>query len=281
VRAKRFAVIGDPIAHSMSPVMHGAALRALGLPHTYEAIRVPRELLPATLDRLRRGELAGLNVTVPHKVEALSLCDVFTDEVSVTGAVNTLFVDATGRLVGSNTDVDGLRADLVAEGVVPKRALLLGTGGAARAALVALSKLDCEVTVAGRELESAKRVVSEAQRGTPTPWVDLGGPYDLVVNATSAGMSGGEDGAPIAEAWDRAGKTSATVAYDLIYKPRETPFLERARTQGHRTIHGLGMLVEQGARALSIFIGTPIDLAVKRVMREAIEVEGGGRPDAR
>jgi shikimate 5-dehydrogenase len=137
------------------------------------------------------------------------------------------------------------------------------------------------VTVAGRDVESAKRVVREAQRGVAASWSDLGGPHDLIVNATSAGMEGGEDGSPIAEAWDRAGKTSATVAYDLIYRPRETLFLERARTQGHRAIHGLGMLVEQGARALSIFIGTPIDLSVKRAMREAIEGEGGGRPDAR
>jgi shikimate dehydrogenase len=281
MRAKRFAVIGDPIAHSLSPVMQTAALRALGLPHTFEALRVPKELLPATLDRLRRGELHGLNVTVPHKVEALKLCDLFTDEVAVTGAVNTLFVDATGRLVGSNTDVEGLRADLLAEGIVPKRALLLGTGGAARAALVAISQLDCEVTVAGRDPESARRVTREAQRGNATSWSNLGGPYDLIVNATSAGMSGGEDGTPIAEAWDRAEKTSATAAYDLVYRPRETLFLARARAQGHRGIDGLGMLVEQGARALSIFIGTPIDPMVKRAMRDAVESATGGRPEAR
>ncbi|MGZ3476419.1 MAG: shikimate dehydrogenase family protein, partial [Polyangiales bacterium] len=160
MKTKHFAVIGDPIAHSLSPVMQTAALRTLGLPHTFEAIRVPKELLPATLDRLRRGELHGLNVTVPHKVEALQLCDLFTDEVAASGAVNTLFVDATGRLVGSNTDVEGFRADLLAEGLVPKKALLLGTGGAARAVLVALSRLDCEVTVAGRDQEAAKRMVA-------------------------------------------------------------------------------------------------------------------------
>lgn len=270
MKAKHFYVIGDPIAHSLSPVIHGAAFRVLGLPHTYETMRVPREKLPSVLDRVRRGEIAGVNVTVPHKVEALRLCDLFTDEVARVGAVNTVFVDATGRLVGSSTDVDGLRADLLAEGVVPKNALVLGTGGAARAAMVALDTLDAKITLAGRDPAAARAVIQVTQCGAPTTWDQLGGgPFDLIVNATSAGMHGGDDGGPIADAWSRASKTRDCVAYDLIYRPSVTPFLARAAAEGHRAICGIGMLVEQGARALSIFLGMPVDANVKRAMREA------------
>lgn len=265
---KRFYVIGDPIAHSLSPVMHGAALASLGLPHTYEAMRVAAGKLPAVLDRVRRGEIHGLNVTVPHKVEAMGLCDQLTDEVSATGAVNTVFLDATGRLVGTNTDCDGLRADLVACDVAPKRALILGTGGAARAAIVAVRRLGARVAVAGRHDASAHKLARELGADA-VPWSALDGPYDLVINATSAGMEGSDDGAPIADAWSRAG---AAVAYDLVYRPALTPFLARASAGGARAIGGLGMLVEQGARALSIFLGIPIDRPVRAVMRHAAEV---------
>ncbi len=280
MKALRFYVIGDPIAHSLSPVMHQAALRVLGLPHGYEAMHVPAEQLPSVLDRVRRGEIHGLNVTVPHKVEAMRLCDFFTDEVATVGAVNTVFLDATGRLVGSNTDVDGFRADLLSEGVAPKHALVLGTGGAARAALVSLGTLGGWVSLAGRDDAAARALVQSVGIGEAAPWATLEpskrapGPYDLIVNATSAGMSGGPEGTPIADAWSRAPRTRDAVAYDLIYRPpsgeRTTRFLARADADGARTIDGIGMLVEQGARALSIFLGQPIEPHVKREMRAAV-----------
>lgn len=281
---RRFYVIGDPIGHSLSPIMQGAALRALGLRHSFEAMRVARGELPAVLDRVRRGVIHGLNVTVPHKVEALRLCDLFTDEVAAVGAVNTIFLDATGRLVGSNTDVDGLRADLLAEEIVPRSALILGTGGAARAAVAALGTLGRHVTVAGRDDQAAQRLVHEVGVGQAIPWSELAPPpgvepFDLVLNATSAGMAGGPEGTPIAEAWARARKDAKAVAYDLVYRPPEgrttTPFLARAALEGYRTATGLGMLVEQGARALSIFLGIPIAPPVKREMRAAIEAAVG------
>lgn len=284
MKVRRFYVIGDPIEHSLSPVMHQAALRVLGLPHTYEAMRVPAERLPSVLDRVRRGEIHGLNVTVPHKIEAMRLCDLFTDEVATVGAVNTVFLDATGRLVGSNTDVDGLRADLIAEGLAPKHALVLGTGGAARAALVSLGTLGGWVSLAGRDDVGARALVHSVGVGEAVPWSSLApslapssrapGPYDLIVNATSAGMSGGPEGTPIADAWSRATRTKDCAAYDLVYRPphgaRHTLFLSRAASDGARTLDGLGMLVEQGARALSIFVGQPIEPHVKGAMRAAV-----------
>lgn len=274
----KFYVIGDPIAHSLSPVMHTAALRALNLPHTYEAMHVTAAQLPAVLDRVRRGQIHGLNVTVPHKVEAMRLCDQLTDEVASMGAVNTVYLDHTGRLIGSNTDCDGLRADLLAAGVSPRTGLVLGTGGAARAAVVALRRMGARMTIAGRQ-HAAALLLARELGGDAVPWEALGGPYDVVINATSAGMEGGSDGAPIAEAWSR---TSAAAAYDLVYRPAETPFLARARADGARAIGGLGMLVEQGARALSIFLGMPIPEQVRVTMRHAVEEAlTSARPAAR
>lgn len=272
MKAKRFYVIGDPIGHSLSPVMQSAAFLALGVPHTYEAMRVTAAELPRVLDRVRRGEIHGLNVTVPHKVEAMRLCDVLSEEASAVGAVNTVFVDATGRLIGTNTDCDGLRADLLSEGIAPKRVLLLGTGGAARAAAVAVRTLGAKLGIAGRDDAAARMLAHVVGYGEMVPWGTLAGdPWDLVINATSAGMLGGPDGTGIADAWSRAPKATGAVAYDLVYRPRVTPFLARAAADGARAIGGLGMLVEQGARALSLFLGTPIDSAVRRAMRTAVE----------
>lgn len=280
MRARHYFVIGDPIAHSLSPWMHRAAFAQLGLPHTYETMRVTQSELPAVLDRVRRGEIHGVNVTVPHKVEALRLCDVFTDEVSVTRAVNTVFVDATGRLVGSNTDVDGLRADLLAQSVAPHAALVLGAGGAARACVVALSALCADVDIAARRDERAALLAREVGVARAVAWSTLAPPigeslsYDLVVNATSAGMAGGPAGDDVARALDRASVTAKSVAYDLVYRPpdglRVTPFIEHAEARGMRGLLGTGMLVEQGARALAIFLGTPISTEVRRAMRRAV-----------
>jgi shikimate dehydrogenase len=282
VTPRRFAVIGDPIAHSLSPVMHGAALAALRLPHTYEAIRVPHDALPRTLDRLRRGELHGLNVTVPHKVEAMSLCDVTTDEAHATFAVNTLWMDPTGRLVGTNTDVDGLVADFAHESIAPTNVLILGAGGAARAVVAAARRAGArEIVVAARREEQARALVADMPPARASTFDALVPPmcrgleFDLVVNATSAGMAGGGDGAPIADAFARAPRTPSAVAYDLVYRPpagaATTLFLQRASSLGHRAIDGVDMLVEQGARALSIFTSIPIDREIRAVMRSAVE----------
>lgn len=285
---KRFYVIGDPIGHSLSPVMQSAALAALGLPHTFEARKVTLEELPRVLDRVRRGEIAGLNVTMPLKVETLRLCDLFTDDVSLAGAVNTVWMDATGRLVGGNTDIDGLRADLLHQGVVPRRVLVLGGGGAARAAVLAASRLGAAVDVATRREEQASLLVRAVGRGTSVLWSELGhdptgAVYDLVINATSGGMAGGTDGASVADALARARTTGDAVAYDVVYRPppgtTTTPFLARAAELGLRGIDGVGMLVEQGAQALSLFLGAPIDSHVRDVMRAAlVRALRGGQP---
>jgi shikimate dehydrogenase len=174
----------------------------------------------------------------------------------------------------------------VAHGVSPRAALVLGAGGAARAAVLAVSSLLPEgvaVVLAARRDEAAARLAAEVGGARATAWLAIEAPaggFDLIVNATSAGMAGTDDGGPLADALGRAPLAeprAAAVAYDLVYRPpaglATTPFLARAASIGLRPIDGVGMLVEQGARALSIFLGLPMDDAfrgVRAVMLRAI-----------
>ncbi len=247
----KFAVVGDPIAHSKSPVMHAAAYAALGMPHTYEAIRADESALAAAVARLRAGELSGLNVTVPHKIRVLSLVDDVAPSAAAVGAANTLVRDAAGRVTAHNTDVAALAAELAALAPSSGAALVLGTGGASRAAVAAL-KSDgrfAEIIVRGRPL--APDAAADAR-------------VTLVVQTTSCGMTGADPGelARDAVAWDAL--PSGAVVYDVVYAPAETPLLAEARRRGLRAAGGLGMLARQGALAFELWLGVAAPLTAMR-----------------
>jgi shikimate dehydrogenase len=274
----RFAVVGDPVAHSKSPVMHRAAYRALGLPHTYEAIHATADGLGAVVAELRSGALDGVNVTVPHKEHVLSLVDRLDDSARVAGAANTIVREASGHLVAYNTDAPALAAELARLAGSPFawgeiRALVLGSGGAARAATAALGRSLRVADVAVR----ARRFDDEAQGRTfaqtaPCPistqaWrasPESEGRTFALVQATSAGMRGGSDGEAVARvvAWDRVPRDA--VALDVVYAPRDTPWLQAARARGLRCDDGLGMLARQGALALELWLGVPAPLSEMR-----------------
>jgi shikimate dehydrogenase len=236
--------------------MHAAAFRALALDHTYEALRVSSDELADTVARLRAGQFDGLNVTVPHKVRVLELVDEVAPSASV-GAANTLVRDARGRVVAHNTDVLALALEIAALGprAHASRALVLGAGGAGRAAVAALRN---ELRVG--EVIVRKRPLS------PDPEVERD--VAIVVQATSCGMAGADPGAIAADAvaWDAL--PSDAVAIDVVYAAGETPFLAAARARGLRATDGLGMLARQGALALELWLGrrAPLD-----AMRSAIE----------
>jgi len=268
----RFAVIGDPIAHSKSPVMHRAALQALGLPHTYEARRTTAEGLVGAIQELREGGFAGLNVTIPHKTSVLALVDEVHASARRTGAANTLVRSAGGRIVAHNTDAPALQGELAALASAEAsssswsatRALVLGSGGAARAAVVALDTLGVrDVTVRAR----TPGAVFELRQGFPgrQRW----GPDEssetatgVVVQATSAGMAGADPGAVVVDAIAWAALPPSAIAFDVVYAPPATPFLEAAARHGLRHSGGLGMLARQGALALELWLGVPAPLEV-------------------
>jgi shikimate dehydrogenase len=272
---KKFAVLGDPVAHSKSPQMHAAAYRALGLDCTYEAIHVKSEDLRFVVESLRRGEFDGFNVTVPHKRRILELVDVVEPSASRIGAANTLVRSFDGDITAHNTDVPALATELAR--LAPERtaeewhastAIVLGAGGAAASAIAALEN-DLGV----------RRVVVRARRGAE-PLVPSSDERSAltVVQCTSAGMDGADPGAGVAAAVGWSDLPAEAVALDVVYAPRETPFLRAAKERSLRAANGLGMLARQGALAFMLWLGgaSPYD-----VMLAAIEEStGAGRPGA-
>ncbi len=268
----RYAVIGHPVAHSKSPLIHAAFARATGEDLAYGLIDAPPDGFAAAVDAFRATGGRGANVTVPFKEDALAWCDAQGGAVSPraarAGAVNTLVFDA-GRLACDNTDGAGLVRDLEANlgfALRGKRALLIGAGGAARGVVQPL--LDAGIAglaianrTPARAQALAARFAPAVRAGTCADFA--GGEFDLVINATSAGL---QDAMPeLPEACYATG----ALAYDMLYG-RETPFMRHARAQGARVSDGLGMLVEQAAEAFRIWRGILPDTApVLAMLRRA------------
>ena len=244
----RFVLLGDPVAHSKSPAMHAAAYRALGLDHTYEAVRVREEELGAWVEKLRRGEIGGINVTVPHKRAAMRLADEVDAVARACDACNVLAL-RDDRVVAYDTDVPALVEELRDAGGPGGSAIVLGSGGAARAAKLALEELGASpIGVRARRSGAEPLAPTGSERGAR--WI---------VQATSAGMTGADPGDAVARAVDFSLAPNA-LALDVIYEPRETPFLAAARAAGLRTKNGFGMLARQGALAFEIWLGRPAPL---------------------
>jgi len=263
VNPLRFAVIGDPVSHSKSPAMHSAAYRALGMPHTYEALRITNENeLRRIVDELRSGSLSGVNVTVPYKRAVMNLVDEVDDFAELVGAANTLYV-RSGHVHATNTDAPAITAELASLGMKSPvdRALVIGSGGAARAAIVALQD-GREIVVRARHPEAIVAELSPkiSARLRGEPLTQTSDDFDCIIQATSAGMIGADSGEIVAHAvdWSR----SKAVALELIYAPPETPFLRAAKDAGLRCANGLGMLARQGALAFELWTGAPAPLDV-------------------
>lgn len=278
----RFAVIGSPVAHSRSPAMHAAAYRALGLPHSYEKIETSATELADRVNALRAGTFAGLNVTVPHKTNVLALVDTIEASAAATGAANTLVRAPDGKVHAHNTDAPALRDELVRlagnDRVFRGRsAIVIGTGGAARAAIFALGQLGvARLIVRGRRVkEDLVPVLAASGSSGKLFFEQLGSttsdPPDLVavVQATTAGMHGSSvPGVVVADAvvWSKA--PPDCVVYDVVYAPPRTEILAHAEASNLANDGGLGMLVRQGALAFELWLGIkpPLD-----VMRDALD----------
>jgi shikimate dehydrogenase len=273
--ALAFAVLGDPIAQSKSPGMHQAAYRALGLPHTYDKHRVTAPELPAWVAALRQGKYAGFNVTIPHKQAVLGLSDQVTPLARAIDAANTLVRAHDGAVTAHNTDVPAIGAELLrlSQGApVSTRgaaALVLGSGGAARAAVAAVLELGFdEVRVRARafadesragafrdalgSLPGASAIVTEALGPSPAD-----ARVACVVQCTSDGMLGASSGEAVVAAVHWPSLPPSCVVLDTVYAPLETPFLAMARARALRADNGLGMLAQQGALAFSLWLGLP------------------------
>jgi shikimate dehydrogenase len=257
----RLGVIGDPVAHSLSPSLHQPALDQLGIPATYERWHTTADEIEDRFASLRHPAVLGANVTVPHKIAALRLSDEISPAAARAGAVNTV-VNRDGVLFGDNTDIVGFAMSLTeaTAGCAPETALVLGAGGAARAVVLALEELGvAEIVIANRDLERAAKLASEL---SPAPvraisLVERSLAHELprtglLVNATSLGWHRGE--LPLEARLLDLLPGEAIVA-DLTY--RDTDLLVAASARSLRTLDGLAMLVYQGARAFELFTGHP------------------------
>jgi shikimate dehydrogenase len=271
-------VLGWPLEHTLSPAIQNAAFRSAGLDAFYVAFPVPPAELPAAVAGLRALRALGANVTMPHKEAIVDLLDELSADAAQVRAVNTVARDRD-RLVGHNTDIEGFRDFLVHDAqteVHGARALVLGSGGAARAVLLALARLGAaDVAVAARRAERAQEVAALAPEGSAraVAWEgrrDAAAAADLVVNATPIGARG-DDPLPGFEA------SARQTVVDLVYGGPTTSLVGRARAGGARSWDGLGMLVRQGAAAWRIWTGRDAPLAeMVQAARRALRTRGHG-----
>jgi shikimate dehydrogenase len=271
---KILGIMGFPVSHSLSPVMHNAAIAALGLDYVYVPFPIPVADLPTAIAGLKAIQsVQGFNLTIPHKVEVIPLLDEVMPIAQAVGAVNT--VKRVGdRWVGTNTDVAGFLEPLKHLDCDWKNrpALIIGSGGAAKAVVAACLELGCPVIhVVGRDPKKMKKF-----HGAMTsqlhdynlrvhPWISI--PHlleiaGLVVNATPIGMAN-DPNTPISEA-EMALLPDHAIAYDLIYTPRPTKFLQIAASRGLKAIDGLEMLINQGAIGLEFWLEQPVPIEIMR-----------------
>lgn len=270
--ASVFGVIGDPIRHSKSPLMHNCALQALGIDGVYTALHVKPEDIEDAICGIRALGYRGINVTIPHKVNVIPLLDELDKGAKFIGAVNTI-VNDNGRLIGYNTDGIGYVRSLKEEvepDLAGKRILVIGAGGAARGIVYALTQESPAIIwIANRTIERAEELALALRHcgkleGIGTEQIsEICEDVDIIINTTSVGMFPNVEDMPIS----LDGFRTDIIVSDLIYNPLETAFLRQARDRGSRTHGGLGMFVYQGAYAFEYWTGqaAPIE-----VMRQAV-----------
>ena len=295
----RLGLTGFPVSHSLSPKIQNAALKACDLEGSYSLFPITpddRQSLKDLLDRLRSGEITGLNVTIPHKQNVIKFLDDLTATAKSIGAVNTIYL-SRDKLIGDNTDAPGFLADLKKfltlecdsllshmQELAPalqKNALILGAGGSARAVLYALVNDGWNVTIAARRIEQAQQLADSfpndklliiAKYPVGTNYKNLHdnlqspiSSFSLIVNTTPIGMAPNTHQSPLLE---NTSFSTHTKIYDLVYNPHETKLVKDARAQGLAATTGLGMLIEQAALSFAIWTGHEPS---REIMRSSVE----------
>lgn len=269
---KHFAVIGNPIAHSLSPVMHRAGYKALGLNAEYQKFEVQPDALKDAVHGLKGLGFSGWNVTVPYKEAIIPFLDELTEEAQRAGAVNTVKV-YEGRLIGHNTDGAGFVRSLQSyiELKPGMKVVVLGAGGAARGITMALAPLGVQLQILNRTLKRAEELVDhirefggQAESGEwgPSEWLKQA---DLVIQTTSIGLR--NESFP----FTLQGVSPNTLVVDIIFNPWETLFLREAKQKGCQTLNGVEMLLYQGVLAWEFWLGgqAPVH-AMKKALHEAL-----------
>jgi len=252
---KSFAVIGDPIDHSLSPNIHSAAFRELNLDSSYIGYRIPKGELEGGIEGLKKIKINGFNITIPHKIEMMKYLDKIDESCSIIGAVNTV-VNNDGVLKGYNTDMDGFLEPLKKRNVSIQnsKVLLIGAGGAARAIVAGIAKEKAKsIDIANRTIENANSLSEFAKKiglsanAKKIEDMDNLENYDIIINATSIGLK--NEKSPISF----EGVKEKTIVYDIVYAPMNTDFIKKAKEKNAEIIYGYEMLLGQATRAFEIW----------------------------
>ena len=257
------ALIGNPVSHSLSPIMQNAAIQYLGLDLIYIAIPCKDEDLEIVVNSLKKMNCKGLNITIPFKQKVFNMCSEISPVAKKVKAINTLKLTDDKDWIGTNTDIDGFIYPLKNLNLIKKSSLILGSGGAARSVIQGLIKLKLsKITIISRNKSSLNELITnfkndieiEGLLSTNNEINNLIQETDLIINTTPVGMSNtiNNDEIPFGKNfWDSI--NSKTIVYDLIYNPSPTPFLKFCDKKGCMTIDGTQMLIAQGAKSLSFW----------------------------
>jgi shikimate dehydrogenase len=255
---KTYAIVGDPIDHSLSPLIHNAAFRSLNLDSTYIAYRIQKNELEVGIEALKKIKIAGFNVTIPHKTEMMKFLDEIDDVCNMCGAVNTV-VNNDGVLKGYNTDIDGFLDPIKRKNLTIKdsEVLILGAGGAARAIIAGMVKEKAgKITITNRTLKNATELVQFTKNiggdATVIPLEEIDqfvSGHKFIINSTSVGLRN----EPSLISTDQMDKNS--IVYDIVYTPMNTDLINNAKKNGATIIYGYEMLLSQASRAFEIWHG--------------------------
>ena len=272
----KLGIIGYPLEHSLSPAMHNAALKEIGIEGSY----VPLETYPQNLAEkicfLKENGFRGFNVTIPHKIAVMQYLDTIDDFAKVVGAVNTVVIDKDKKLYGYNTDVYGFVQAIptvLKENIKNKKAAVIGSGGAARAVLTGLNQLGIkEISIFARNQENSQKLKEIILKKFPHINIiclfleenaDLS-EFSVVVNTTPLGMYGKNERISPLSKNSLATLPENALVYDIIYKPETTKLLEYAEQRGLKTLNGLEMLILQGAKGFELWTGQTPTIEVMR-----------------
>lgn len=275
---KQLGIIGYPVEHSFSPKMHNFISEMLNNDYIYSAWRVRPEDLEAAVNGIRALNIAGINVTAPHKAEVMKYIDEVSEQARLLGSVNTV-VNRNGRLCGYNTDAEGFCAALKSAGIeaADKKILIIGAGGVVKPTIIRLiQEKPREITVVNRTkskvMALAEAIKDRTGFGILTEVKDKA--FDIVINTTSAGMEPQLDKLPIDELEefdDLSFINENTAVVDMIYNPDETLFLREAKKRGaKKAINGLGMLIYQGIIAYELFTGSKLPENISEVIKKEV-----------
>ncbi|WP_428236849.1 shikimate dehydrogenase [Gracilimonas sp.] len=253
-RQPHYLLIGSPISHSISPLMHNTALDHHGLKAEYHAVAVRNSEISSLIAHFNRLEFLGANITIPYKETLFDAMDTLGLEAAQIGAINTI-VKRDGKIIGENTDEYGFRVPIeeYEDELAGERAIIFGTGGATKAICYALRELGVEEIVMVSRRPGRYDEQSDIRMCNYENWSAYAEEAAIIINATPLGMTPNTDASPVKD--QEVELLSDKICYDVVYNPRETKFLKQAKTVGGIPVEGLDMLIYQGAKAFKLWTG--------------------------